>query len=209
MMFIITEYEEENQIITEAKDKDFYISGIFAQAEKKNRNGRIYPAAILEREINEYRDKYVSTSRAIGELSHPNSPSVNPDRASHLITELVKKGNDYFGKAKILNTPTGNIVRGLVEGGVQIGVSTRGLGSIREDHGTKFVKEDYKLLTVDIVTNPSGIDCFVDGLVECDSSIWESGISEKKIEVIRKKILKVSARHLEEAKIKAFESIFS
>jgi len=206
-MFIITEFDESNEILVEAKDKELYISGVFAQAEKKNRNGRIYPTAILEREVNLYNEKYIKTSRALGELSHPQSPSINPDRASHLITELKKSGNDFVGKARVLNTPTGNIVRGLLEGGVRIGVSTRGLGSIREDKGTKYVNEDFRLICIDAVTDPSGIDCFVDGLVECES--WAKVGSEEKTDVIRKKILRVNRRHLEEEKLKAFSSIFS
>jgi len=204
-MYIITEFDESNEIITEAKEKNLYISGIFAQAEKKNRNGRIYPVHILEREINRYNEQYVKTSRAIGELSHPSSPTVNPDRTSHLITELKKSGNDFYGKAKILNTPVGNIVRGLIEGGVKIGVSTRGLGSISEENGVKVVNEDFKLLTIDIVTDPSGIDCFVDGLVEHVGF----GMKEEKAAAIRKKVLCAPKSKLEEVKLNAFKSIFA
>ena len=205
IMLILNEFDESNEIITESKDKDTYIKGIFAQAELKNRNGRSYPLHILEREVNRYKEEYVDTHRAIGELCHPQSPSINPDRTSHLITELYKSGNDFIGKAKILNTQVGQTVKALIDGGVKIGVSTRGLGSISESNGVKIVNEDFKLLTVDIVTDPSGINCFVDGIVECDQRF--SHLDGKAVEVARKKIMKTPSRRLEEEKLKQFEML--
>lgn len=158
---------------------DLFISGIFLQAEQKNRNGRIYPLSILESQVNKYKSEFVDTKRAIGELNHPPSPTINPERASHIITELKRNGNDFMGKAKILNTPQGQIVRGLLEGGVSLGVSSRGLGSLKEgtgvNRGTKMIQNDYKLLTVDVVSNPSAPEAFVEGVYESVEYMIESG----------------------------------
>jgi len=189
--------------------KNLYIEGIFMQAEQKNRNGRIYPKSILEAQVHRYNESHVKTSRALGELNHPKSPSVNPENASHRITELHTKGDNFVGKALILNTPKGNIVRGLLEGGTSIGVSSRGLGSVKTNkQGINEVQNDFRLITVDIVADPSAPDAFVNGIMEGKEWVWEGGHAEQKIEAIRKKIIRTPARRLEEAKIKAFGELF-
>lgn len=148
-------------------NKNLYIEGCFAQSEKKNRNGRIYPKAIMESAINKYINEWVTPNRALGELSHPeNRPMVKPELASHRITSLRLEGNDVLGKALVLNTPQGQVLRGLLEGGTQLGVSTRGLGSIEERAGTTYVKDDYLITAIDAVGDPSGIDCFVNSIME-------------------------------------------
>lgn len=189
MAKLITDITFEGlSLINEAKEdgsKDLFIEGIFLQAEKKNRNGRIYPINVLKPVVEKYISEYVKSNRAMGELNHPSSPSVNPERASHLITELRQNGNDYYGKAKILNTPIGNIVKGLIEGGVNLGVSSRGLGSLKEGtdnyRGAKVVQNDYYMVTVDIVSDPSAPDAFVNGVFESVEYMIENGhIKESK-----------------------------
>lgn len=183
MLNLISEAADFNNvsIISEENNgkKELFIKGIFMQAEKKNRNGRIYPKSILERETNSFVDSHVIPRTALGELNHPPSPSINPERASHLITELTLSGTDYIGKAKILNTPIGQIVRGLLDDGVQLGVSSRGLGSLKEGTGTyrgaRVVQSDYKLVTIDIVSDPSAHDAWVNGVFESVSYIIENG----------------------------------
>jgi hypothetical protein len=161
----------EQLFLIEAKEdkenKDVYIEGIFMQAELANRNGRIYPAKILQTEVNRYAEQYVKQNRALGELNHPESPVVDPAKASHLITDLYQDGNNFKGKAKILDTPMGNVVEGLLRGGVQLGVSSRGMGSIKTlENGINEVQDDFKLSTVDIVHDPSAPDAFVNGIME-------------------------------------------
>lgn len=184
----------ELQLITEEKEghKDLFIEGIFLQAEKKNRNGRIYPLGVLKPVVEKYIQEYVSSNRAMGELNHPSSPSVNPERASHLITELRQSGNDFYGKAKILNTPVGNIVRGLIEGGVNLGVSSRGLGTLKEGtdnyRGSKVVQKDYYMVTIDVVSDPSAPDAFVNGVFESVDYMIENGhIKESNVKEIKRK----------------------
>jgi len=183
MLNLISEAADFNNVsfIVEEKEgkKDLFIEGIFMQAEKKNRNGRIYPKAILEREANKFRDNHILARTALGELNHPASPSINPERASHLIVDMHLEGNDYVGKAKILNTPIGQIVRGLIEDNVQLGVSSRGLGSLKEGvgdyRGAKVIQPDYRLVTVDVVSDPSAHDAWVNGVFESVSYIIENG----------------------------------
>lgn len=183
MAKLITDISFEGlSLVNEAKEdgsKDLFIEGIFLQAEKKNRNGRVYPIGVLKPVVERYVDTYVKSSRAMGELNHPSSPSVNPERASHLITELKQNGNDFYGKAKILNTPIGNIVKGLIEGGVNLGVSSRGLGTLKEGtdnyRGSKVVQNDYYMVTVDIVSDPSAPDAFVNGVFESIDYMIENG----------------------------------
>lgn len=153
-------------------DKEVFIEGIFAQAELKNRNGRVYPQAVLEREVNKYINEQVLTGRAMGELNHPNYPKVDPAKASHRIVEMHKDGSNFIGKALILNTNQGKHVKALLEGGCQLGVSTRGLGTVSEG-GT--VNDDFMLNTVDIVADPSGIDCWVNGIYEGAEWVYEGG----------------------------------
>jgi hypothetical protein len=170
-MNLITEYREDSvEVITEAKDdgkKNYFIEGIFMQGDIKNRNGRIYPSKTLETEMGRYQKEFIETKRALGELGHPDGPQINGDRVSHLITEMRRDGNDFYGKAKILSTPMGEIVKSLLDEGVKIGVSTRGLGSVKAGRdGVMEVQKDFHLSTVDIVTDPSAPNAFVNGIME-------------------------------------------
>ena len=170
-MKLISEFNDNNLscVITEGKtpgEKSYVIEGVFAQADLKNRNGRIYPKAVMEKAVEKYVNEQVKTGRAVGELNHPDGPTVNLDKVSHLITDLRFEGNNVIGRAKILNTPMGQIVKGLLDGGVQLGVSTRGMGSISEKNGQVYVNEDFILNTVDIVQDPSAHDAFVNGIME-------------------------------------------
>ena len=180
-MKLLQEFNQDNrlELITEAAGdkKHLYISGVFAEAELKNRNGRIYPSTVMKKAINEYCTEFVDKRRALGEISHPeNRPQVKPELASHLITELHMDGNTVYGKAKVLDTPQGQVLRGLLEGGVQMGVSTRALGQVREQNGTTYVENDLKIFAVDTVTDPSQINAFVDAINEsCDWLITDDG----------------------------------
>ena len=170
-MNLITEYTEDCvEVITEAKEdgkKNYFIEGIFMQGDIKNRNGRIYPSATLENEMSRYQKEFIETKRALGELGHPDGPQINGDRVSHLITEMKRDGNDFYGKAKILSTLMGEIVKSLLDEGVKIGVSTRGLGSVKAGkNGVMEVQKDFHLSTVDIVTDPSAPNAFVNGIME-------------------------------------------
>jgi len=171
MALLITEvFNEDCEVLVEANEngsKSHYISGIFMQGDVKNRNGRVYPSEVLEKEMKRYNDQFVKTKRALGELGHPDGPQINGDRVSHLITEMKRDGSNFVGKAKILGTPMGNIVKTFIDEGVKIGVSTRGLGSVKQTkEGIMEVQNDFHLATVDIVTDPSGPDCFVEGIME-------------------------------------------
>lgn len=179
-MKLITEEIEVVEIITEAKadgGKDLYITGPFLQAEVVNRNGRKYPSHVMEREVARYMKEAVSKGRAVGELGHPNGPQINLDRISHKIVDLRKEGNNYIGKAKILNTPAGQIARGLIEDGVQLGVSSRGMGSLKPRNGINEVQDDFYLATAaDIVHDPSAPDAFVNGIMEGVEWVWDNGL---------------------------------
>ena len=169
-MKLITETIEEVQVLTETSEhepKQYFIEGIFMQGDIKNRNGRIYPSTILEKEMTRYEDQFIKTKRALGELGHPDGPQINGDRVSHLITDMKRDGSNFVGKAKILSTPMGNIVKTFIDEGVKVGVSTRGLGSVKPTkEGIMEVQNDFHLATVDIVTDPSGPNCFVNGIME-------------------------------------------
>ena len=170
-MKLIAEVNEEATVLTELNEetgkKSYFIEGIFMQADLKNRNGRVYPSAVLEKEMKRYQKDFIDTKRALGELGHPEGPSINGDRVSHLITEMKQDGSNFTGKAKILGTPMGNIVKEFMDEGVKIGVSTRGLGSVKPTkEGIMEVQNDFHLATVDIVTDPSGPNCFVNGIME-------------------------------------------
>ncbi len=170
-------------------EKHLFIEGIFAQAEKKNRNGRIYPKQIMESAVKAYNDGYVSKRRALGEISHPeNRPQVKPELSSHLITEFRMDGNDVYGKARVLTTPQGQILKGLLDGGVQMGVSTRGLGSVLERAGSKYVNDDYLITAVDAVTDPSALDAWVNAVNE--SQEWLVTDDGRVIEQVQKTIKK-------------------
>ncbi len=180
-MKLIAENEVNNIIsVNEAKDssgeKSMFIEGVFAQAEKQNRNKRIYPKKVLDEAVKTYIADYVSKSKAIGELNHPAQFAPNPERACILIKELVWDGNDVLGKAKVLSTPQGEIVKALLRDGVQLGVSTRGMGSLEEKGAETVVKNDYVISAIDVVSNPSGIDCWVDGVLENVEYYWKNGV---------------------------------
>lgn len=168
-MKLITEINESCEVITESNEdgeKSYFIEGIFMQGNIKNRNGRIYPTDTLEAEMERYKRDFITQSRALGELGHPDGPTINGDRVSHLITDMYREGNDFYGKAKILNTPMGKIVKEFIDEGIKVGVSTRGLGSVRQKNGIMEVQKDFHLATVDVVTDPSGPNCFVSGIME-------------------------------------------
>lgn len=170
-MKLITEiFNEDCEVLTESNEdgkKNYFIEGIFMQGDIKNRNGRIYPSEILEKEMKRYNESFVKTKRALGELGHPDGPQINGDRVSHLITEMKRDNSNFIGKAKILSTPMGEIVKTFIDEGVKVGVSTRGLGSVKPTKdGIMEVQDDFHLATVDIVTDPSGPDCFVNGIME-------------------------------------------
>lgn len=178
-MKLITEEIESVEIITEEKNgiKTLYIQGPFLQAECTNRNGRNYPLQILEREVKRYNNSFIQKGRALGELGHPDGPTVNLDRVSHMITSLHREGNNFIGKAKLLDTPMGNIAKSLLGEGVTLGVSSRGIGSLNERNGIKYVGEDFMLSTAaDIVADPSAPDAFVHGIMEGKEWVWEGGI---------------------------------
>ena len=179
-MKLIAEFNESNiQCLVEKKEngeKSNVIEGVFAQAEQKNRNGRIYPKKTKEKAVNKYVEEQVSKNRAVGELNHPEGPTVNLDKVSHLITDLHFEGNDVIGKASILDTPMGKIVKGLLEGGVNLGVSTRGMGSLEQRGGSMYVGDDFVLSTVDIVQDPSAPNAFVNGIMEGVDWVWNNGV---------------------------------
>lgn len=178
-MKLITEEIESVEIITEERNgtKTLYIQGPFLQAEITNRNGRNYPYQILEREVKRYHDTFISKGRALGELGHPDGPTVNLDRVSHMITSLKSEGTNFIGKAKILDTPMGNIAKSLLGEGVKLGVSSRGIGSLVEKNGIKYVGEDFMLATAaDIVADPSAPDAFVEGIMEGKEWVWDGGV---------------------------------
>lgn len=170
-MKLITEvFNEDCEVLTEATEggkKNYFIEGIFMQGDIKNRNGRIYPSQVLEKEMGRYNKDFIQTKRALGELGHPDGPQINGDRVSHLITEMKRDGSNFIGKAKILGTPMGEIVKTFIDEGVKVGVSTRGLGSVKPTkEGIMEVQNDFHLATVDVVTDPSGPNCFVNGIME-------------------------------------------
>lgn len=211
-MKLIVELNEEVKFVTEATEsgkKDMYIEGIFMQAEQTNRNGCSYPLPILTREANRYVTEFVSKGRAFGELGHPQGPTINLERTSHLIKELRCEGNDFYGKAKILDTPYGNIVKNLINEGASFGVSTRGMGSLEErSDGVKVVKDDFYLATVvDIVADPSAPDAFVRGIMENKEWVFLEGRwIEQDIDRSKSMIRKANAKELEEAKLRIFEA---
>jgi len=214
-MKLISEYTEQDIqcTITEAKDgkgKTYTIEGVFAQAEQKNRNGRVYPKAIMESAVNKYVQEQVSTNRAVGELNHPDGPTVNLDKVSHRITDLRFEGNNVMGKAQILDTPMGQIVKGLLEGGVQLGVSTRGMGSLEQKDGAMYVRDDFHLNTVDIVQDPSAPNAFVNGIMEGVDWVWNNGVIQPQaIEKMETEIRTAPRKHLYETQVREFKNFLS
>jgi hypothetical protein len=209
-MKLITETIEDIRVITEERGgkKNLYIEGVFLQAELKNRNGRMYPMETLNREVGAYNENYVAKGRALGELGHPDSPTINLDRVSHKIVSLSAEGTNFIGKAQILETPMGKIAKSLLESGVTLGVSSRGIGSIEERNGVNVVKDDFMLSTAaDIVADPSAPDAFVQGIMEGREWIWNNGMLEEKvINSYKRAINNASSRSLTERKLQIFES---
>lgn len=207
-MKLITENIEEIQVLTEEKDgkKTHFIEGIFLQGDITNRNGRNYPVNILEREVAKYNENFVGTGRALGELGHPDGPTINLDRVSHKILSLKREGNNFIGKAKLLETPMGKIAKNLLDEGVKLGVSSRGLGSLTVKDGVNYVGEDFMLATAaDIVADPSAPDAFVEGIMEGKEWVWESGmLREVEINNLKKTIDEATRFDLQERKVKAF-----
>jgi hypothetical protein len=222
-MRLITELNEEIKcIVEEGKEgnkKTLFIQGPFIQTEVTNRNGRMYKIESVSKEINRYVEQYVNKGRALGELGHPDGPSINLDRVSHNIVSLTQEGNDFYGKARILETPMGNIARNLIESGVQLGVSTRGMGSIAEVNGVQVVQDDFYLATAaDIVADPSAPNAFVNGIMEGVDWVWDNGILkahklEAAKEYIEEVAAKVTTKHskkeLEEAQMRVFQRLLS
>jgi hypothetical protein len=211
-MKLICEVTEEIKVIkegTENSPKNYFIEGVFMQAEIKNRNGRMYPKEMLEREIKRYKEEYVDKKRAFGELGHPDGPTLNLDRVSHMITDLRSEGADFIGRAKILGTPNGNIVKALIDEGARLGVSSRGMGSIKtEGLDVQIVQDDFYLATAaDIVADPSAPDAFVNGIMEGKEWVWQNGIlCERDIHDIKKAIIKAPAKNIKSVSVKAFEN---
>ena len=211
-MKLITEHTDELRYLTEEKngEKKYVIEGIFMQSEAKNRNGRIYPKEVLESATSKYVKEQVKTGRAVGELGHPDSPTINLDRVSHKITELNWDGNNVMGKAEILETPMGQIVRGLMDGQVQLGVSTRGMGSLKQQKGNTIVSDDFILSTVDIVQDPSAPEAFVNGIMEGVEYFVENGtITARDVDGYRKTLGSVSQDRIAEAQMKVFKDFLN
>lgn len=214
-MKLIREEADENDILIRetldesAGKKTFMIEGIFMQSNVKNRNGRIYPKAVMENALKAYNENYVSKGRAVGEMNHPDGPGINLDRVSHLITELKMVGDNVMGKAKLTDTPKGNLARGLMESGVQLGVSSRGLGSIKESGGASVVQSDFRIITgADLVADPSAPDAWVNGIMEGVEWVWDNGeLVERHLEETRKKIDKKQIN--EEVAFKEFKALLS
>ena len=190
---------EEN----EKGQKEYFIEGIFMQSEIKNRNGRIYPKEVMEKEVKRYVKEFVEKDRAFGELGHPDGPTINLDKVSHLITKLEEDGNNYVGRAKILSTPNGQIVRNLIDDGAKLGVSSRGLGSLEQKGGSQYVKDDFQLATAgDIVADPSAPEAFVNGIMEGTEWVYENGLlTARQIDEMQTEIKTAKSSKLEEVKL--------
>lgn len=212
-MKLIVESISEVKVITEEKNgvKTLYITGPFLVAETQNRNGRIYRKETLAKEANRYNEEYISKNRAFGELGHPDSPTINLDRVSHLITSLKQEGNQWIGKAKILDTPMGKIAKSLMDGGACLGVSSRGMGSLRNEGGVNVVQDDYYLATAaDIVADPSAPGAFVQGIMEGKEFVWNNGlIKEMDVNAYYNQIKQARAKQIDEISLKIFENFLS
>jgi len=215
-MKLITEMTENIEFIVETNEdtgkKNHFIQGVFMQAEQKNKNGRVYPLGIMENEVGRYGKEYVSKKRALGELNHPQGPTVNLDRVSHMISELKMVGNDVHGKAKLMDTPMGKIAQNLVSEGASLGVSSRGMGSLKmnDSTGINEVQKDFMLSAIDIVADPSAPGAFVNGIMEGREWIWDNGvIREKEINEYKEVIEKSTTINLEENAVRAFRNFLS
>ncbi len=211
-MKLIKELNEDLQFIVEESSdngkKSLFIEGVFLQADLKNRNGRMYPKEIMAKEVNRYVKEQVNTKRAYGELGHPEGPNINLDRVSHMIVSLREDGNNWIGRAKILDTPMGNIASSLIKEGAGLGVSSRGLGTLKEVNGINEVQDDFMLATAaDIVADPSAPDAYIQGIMEGKEWVFVKGVwQDREIEETKNLIKKTTSRNLSEAKVKAFET---
>ena len=212
-MKLITETTEDIKYLKEEKDgkTNLFIEGVFLQSDLKNRNGRVYPREIMQREVNRYVKESIDKKRAMGELGHPDGPTINLDRVSHMITSLREDGSNYIGKAKILDTPMGNIVKNLIDEGASLGVSSRGLGTLKEKNGINEVQDDFVLSTAaDIVADPSAPDAFVRGIMEHKEWVMVEGAwMEQEIAAAVRRIKRAGSRELEEEKMAVFSSFMN
>ena len=214
-MKLISEEAIEVNFVTEEDDnkkKNYFIEGIFMQSETKNRNGRVYPKVILQKEVKRYTEKFINTKRAFGELGHPDGPTVNLERVSHMITELVEDGDNFLGRAKIMDTPYGKIVKNLIDEGAKLGVSSRGMGSLKPvQDGLQEVQNDFYLATAaDIVADPSAPDAFVSGIMEGKEWVWDNGLlKEKEIVEYQKRVERATEISRNKVRIEAFENFIT
>ena len=215
-MKLITEQIEDIQVLeeeTKSGKKNLYIEGTFLQGEIKNRNGRMYPMATLKREVDKYNESFIRSGRALGELGHPDGPTVNLDRVSHLVTSLVQEGTNFKGRARVLDTPMGNIARSLLGEGVKLGVSSRGIGSLkRTSEGVNIVGDDFMLATAaDIVADPSAPDAFVEGIMEGKEWVWENNIlKEQELRTIKQGLDNAANKKvIEDMKVSAFAKLMN
>ena len=208
-MKLITETIEDIEVLTEATTnggKSYKIRGVFMQADIKNRNGRVYPVETLAKEVKRYTNEFINKKRAFGELGHPDGPTVNLERVSHMITSLKPEGKNFVGEAKIMDTPYGKIVKNLIDEGAQLGVSSRGMGSIQQSQGKNVVGRDFYLATAaDIVADPSAPDAFVEGIMEGKEWVWDNGmLKSKSVEEYKEEIERTKRHELAEVKSKIF-----
>ena len=209
MKLISEEISNPEYIVEESNgNKNYKIRGIFLQSDLRNRNGRVYPKDILDKEVKRYNAEFINKKRAFGELGHPDGPTVNLERVSHMITKLYPDGANFIGEAKIMNTPYGKIVKGLIDEGAQLGVSSRGMGSLEQRGGANYVKDDFYLATAaDIVADPSAPDAFVEGIMENKEWIWNNGVLvEKNIDAWKREIEGAKRNALAEAKVRVFKN---
>jgi hypothetical protein len=214
-MKLIKEHTEEVKLIVETKEdgkiKDYFIEGIFLQSNMKNRNGRMYPKEILDKEVKRYNEQYITKNRAYGELGHPDSPSINLDRVSHMIKSLKLEGDNFVGRAKILDTPYGKIVKSLIDEGAQLAVSSRGMGSLVQKNGMNLVQDDFMLATAaDIVADPSAPDAFVEGVMEGAEWVYNASTNSWMMaEQIKSDIKKMTAKQLAESQARMFQNFLN
>ena len=210
---LFSESVEDLEFVTEAKEgggKNYKIKGIFMQADIKNRNGRVYPMEVLEKEVSRYNKNFIGEKRAFGELGHPDGPTVNLERVSHLVTSLTPDGKNFIGEAKIMETPMGKIVKNLMDEGAKLGVSSRGMGSLDQKNGANYVRNDFYLATAaDIVADPSAPNAFVEGIMEGKEWVWENGIVKEVEIAFYKEMLDQKRKDREDKKIRIFEDFLS
>ena len=210
MKLITEEIQDAKYIVEEGPNgkKNYAIKGIFMQADVKNRNGRVYPSEILQREVVRYNREFINKNRAFGELGHPEGPTVNLERVSHMVKALYPDGKNFLGEAKVLDTPYGKIVKNLIDEGARLGVSSRGMGTLYQKNGANYVKDDFYLATAaDIVADPSAPDAFVEGIMEGKEWVWDSGrLKEQDIDKLKLQIVQAKRTQLADVKARVFES---